>query len=580
MTDMNATPGSAAGLSATALSATALSATALSATALSATALSADVVIVGTGVAGALMGAGLAAAGLKVLLLDAGPRFEDQRADAVQRYLKAPVKSGNSPYPDNAYAPHPDESKMGAYAITTGPLAFRGTYTRVVGGTTWHWDGTVARFRPNDFRMRTLFGVGDDWPISYADLDSWYDAAERELGVSGDPVASLFADTRGAKPYPMAAVPMSVLDAFAARATTAAGLTPALFPQARNSVDGYQDRPACCGGGTCNPICPYQAKYDATVHVAMAEAKGARVVDKAVVYELVAGADGRIQGLRYKNPDGTSQDVTGRLFVVAAHAVETAKLLLISRGPATPAGVANRSGMVGRRLMGRVDRTFQGLTPEPVYPYRGPGEIGCVVEGRDGDFRGQYAAFGINWNSYGWRRGLGPVAAAGTAIDQGLRDAALAEAVRRQTEREMVLTAGAEVLPHPDNRVEADFDQRDAIGIPRPRVSFTPDAYTMAGLDQARILQQRILTAMGCTDVTESAVATATGIIAGTTCMGRDPRSSVVDADCRAHDHPNLFIVGSSVLPTASPTPPTLTAGALALRAVATIVADLQKVPG
>lgn len=535
---------------------------------------SADVAIVGAGMAGALLATRLAGQGVSVLMLDAGPRVD--RAEAVDRFQKAVVKSGNSPYPDSPHAPHPDESRLGEYIVDAGKLPFRGVYTRVVGGTTWHWDGTVARFRPNDLKLRTNFGVGDDWPIDYAELAGWYDAAERELGVSGDAVAGLFADVRGGAPYPMPAAPLSVLDLFAKRATEAAGLRFAAFPQARNTQDGYQGRPACCGNNTCVPICPVQAKYDAMTHVELAEAAGARVLADCVVYDVEARADGKISRLRFKRPGGGEGEAVGRVFVIAAHVVETAKLLLMSRRDATPNGVANSSGLVGRKLMPRVDRTFTALTPEPVYPYRGPGENGCVVDGRDGEFRGQRAAFGVHWNSYGWNRAIGPIAAAEKALQEGRRGADLTAAIRNQANHEMVLSAGAEVLPDPLNRVELDDERRDALGLPRPRVTFAPGDYTLAGLAQARELQVKLLGAMGCASIKEGGVTTATGIIAGTACMGKDPRASVVDADLRAHDHDNLYILGSAVFPTATPTPPTLTIAALALRLTPVIAQRLK----
>lgn len=536
--------------------------------------LTADVVVVGAGMAGALLAARLAGRGIKTLILDAGPRVD--RMTAVERFQKAAVKSGNSPYPDSAHAPHPDESRLGQYIVDAGKLAFRGVYTRVVGGTTWHWDGTVARFRPNDLKMRTLFGVAEDWPIDYGELAGWYDEAERELGVSGDAAASLFADLRGGAAYPMPAAPLSVLDLFAKRAVEAAGLGFAAYPQARNTEDGYQGRPACCGNNTCVPICPVQAKYDGMVHVDKAETAGAQIVADAVVYDVEAGADGKIARVGFKRPGGGEGEATGRVYVVAAHVVETAKLLLMSRREATPNGVANASGLVGRKLMARVDRTFTGLTPEPVYPYRGPGENGCVVDGRDGDFRGRHAAFGIHWNSYGWNRAVGPMAAAEKAIQDGKRGADLLAAIRNQANHEMALSAGAEVLPDVNNRVELDPDQRDALGLPHPRVTFTPDDYTLAGLSQARELQTKLMQAMGCTAIKEAGPMTATGIIAGTACMGLDSRASVARPDLRAHDHDNLYILGSAVFPTATPTPPTLTVAALALRLAPVIEGRLK----
>jgi choline dehydrogenase-like flavoprotein len=183
---------------------------------------SADVVIVGSGVAGSLVAARLTKAGVKVLILEAGPRVE--RAVALAQYRDALIKIPESPYPDAPYAPHPVSDNPDHYYLQDGPDKFASPYLRQVGGTTWHWLGTAMRFVPDDFKLRSKFGVGLDWPLSYEDLESWYCEAERELGVAGDPNADLGAPR--SQPYPMPAIPLSYGDRRTAAALESISGTP------------------------------------------------------------------------------------------------------------------------------------------------------------------------------------------------------------------------------------------------------------------------------------------------------------------------------------------------------------------
>jgi choline dehydrogenase-like flavoprotein len=522
---------------------------------------SVDVVIVGAGVAGSLLAYKLAGKGVKVLILEAGPRID--RGDAIGRFQASARKGPNSAYVSSSIAPHPDTDDMTTYFINDGPDPFTGIYLRGVGGTTWHMGGTASRFRPSDFRTRSLFGVGLDWPIAYDDLVPWYEEAERETGVSGDPAFDEGAPRR--VPFPMAPVPATYLDRKVGEVLPALGLSLGVFPQFRNTRD-YDDRPACCGNASCVPICPIGAKWDASVHAAKAEAAGAHLEANAVVTAIDIGEDGLVSRVRYMRPDRSHGEAKGRIFVIAAHAIETPKLLLMSRSERAPNGVANSSDMVGRNLMGQIDQVTFGLTRDPVYPYRGPVGTSGIAEYRDGPFRATQAAVGTSLSNAGWQRAIGPLEHAELLARKGLWGKRLRQGVAAHTARELMIGSTAEMLPDSANRIVPDFDRRDTGGVPRPRISFRIDAYAQRGLNDALKRQNQIFEALHATEVKTLPMAASTAIILGTARMGTNPKTSVVDAQLRAHDHKNLFIVGGANFPTSGVLPPTLTIAALALR--------------
>lgn len=532
-----------------------------------------DVVIVGSGAIGSLAAYELASAGVRVLILEAGDAVD--RPTAVRRFQSSIGKGPNSPYPSPEWAPHPDLDHLDRYLIDDGEGVdrFIGIYTRVVGGTTWHFTGFATRLRPNDFRMRTLYGVGVDWPIQYADLERFYEQAEQEWGVAGTPGQDMGAPRT--TPYPLPGIPMSYLDQVVATAVKPLGLTVGPFPQARNS-ELHDGRPPCCGSATCVPICPIGAKYDGGVHAAKAVQAGARLVTRAVAERVEVGADGRVSAVHVKHADGSTSVVRGRIFVIAAHAIETPKLLLISRDERTPNGVANSSDQVGRNLMSQASYDTRGLSRDPIYPYRGPITTSGVLELRDGPFRAKHAAIGTSMLNRGWAIGSGPVNLARDLALKGFRGERLRTEIDRQLARQLYVDTAAEMLPDPANRVTPDFDRRDASGIPRPRVRCRIDDYTRRGLEIARSRHAAIMKAMHCTDVFDEPLSQSVAIIAGTTRMGADPKTSVVDAELRSHDHENLFLLGTGTFPTTPINPPTLTAAALAIRAAGTIAAQLK----
>lgn len=535
-------------------------------------ALQAHVVIVGAGVAGMLVAYRLAQAGVKVLVLEAGPPVD--RTEALATYRNAVAKTPESPYPDTFYAPRPTVLDLEGYYVQTGPVLFKSTYERRVGGTTWHWLGTALRHLPNDLRLRSLYDVAVDWPIRYEQLEPWYSAAEVELGVAGDSEQDL--GSPRSQDYPMRALPLTYLDKQVALAVDRLGLHVHVTPQARNSRT-FDGRPPCCGNASCVPICPIAAKYDATVHVRKALDLGVQIVDQAVVNFVEVDGDGRVTGVRFKRPDGREQRAVAHLFVLAANAIETPKILLMSRTDALPTGVANTSDQVGRNLMDHPIQLSWALAKEPLYPYRSPLENAGIEDLRDGDFRRQRSAFRMAIGEDGWNfPGTPPEVLASRLITSGYRGRALREQMNAHVARQFRFANLVEQLPDPENRVTPAFDQPDALGIPRPRIHYSLDEFVLQGMAEARQVSTQIFQAMAAYTMEHSEEHQGAGHVMGTYRMGADPNTSVVNAEQRAHDHPNLFLLGSGVFPTVGTANPTLTLSALALWAADTIERDLR----
>lgn len=533
--------------------------------------LDADVVIVGAGVAGLLCAWSLAKAGVRVLVLESGPRVV--REEAVRNYREAVAKVPESPYPDVPHAPRPTVIALDGYYVQDGETFFKSTYERRVGGTTWHWLGTSLRHLPNDFHIKTLYGTGEDWPITYNDLEPWYGRAEEAMGVSGDSEDDL--GSPRTTHFPQPPLPLTYLDQQVAMAIRPLGWRVHITPQARNSTF-YDGRPPCCGNATCVPICPIGAKYDAATHAAKAEALGAEIRENSVAFQVEVGSGGRVTGVRYKRPDGSEHLATGRIYVIAANAIEAAKLLLISRTDALPNGVANRSDMVGRNLMDHPIQLSWALAKNPLYPYRSPLENAGIEEFRDGAFRSQHSAFRLAVGEDGWSfPGVTPPTLVQEFLRSGIRGKRLAQMLNDHVSREFRFACLVEQMPLPENRVQPAWNQLDAIGIPRPRLTYRYDEHTMAGLAAARDVAEKVFVAMQSVYFHHGEEPFGAGHVMGTHRMGSDPAKSVVNGEQRAHDHPNLFLLGAGGFPSVGTANPTLTLSALALWAADTIRRDL-----
>ncbi len=518
---------------------------------------SADVVVIGSGIVGALAAHRLALQGASVLILESGPRID--RATLVANFRNSPRKGDfMSPYPFSAWSPHPVyQPEDNDYLVQAGPYPYKAEYIRIVGGTTWHWAAQAWRNLPNDFKIQSQYGVGRDWPISYDDLEPFYYEAEVKMGVSGAPNNG----SPRSKPFPMQPVAQSYLEQRFQERLAPGGYQVITNTTARNSRN-YDDRPACCGNNNCMPICPIDAQYHGGLAVDAAEKAGAKLIINAVVYRIEHDDKDRIVAVHYYDPQKNSVRVTGKTFILAANGIESPKLLLLSASDKFKNGLANSSDTVGRNLMDHPSNSLVFDAEEELWPGRGPMSPSSINHLRDGAFRAEHAPFRIDISNSSQVASVTQ-----NLIAKGIYGAELEEKIRYYSARQCSLKNVLEILPDPNNRVVLS-DKKDALGIPRPQVHYAMSDYVHRGMAAAREEYTRIAQLMGGTNLRYSP----DGIygnnqhITGTMAMGSDPATSVVDAFGRAHDHPNLYIASTGIMPTAATVNSTLTAVALALR--------------
>ncbi|TAN03345.1 MAG: GMC family oxidoreductase [Rhodanobacteraceae bacterium] len=517
---------------------------------------SAEVVVIGSGICGSLAAWKLATRGKQVLILEAGPRID--RGRIVAAFRNSPRKSDwMSPYPFSAWAPQPEyKPKSNGYLVQAGPYPYPAEYIRVVGGTTWHWSALAWRLVPNDVRIKSLYGVGVDWPVTYDELDPWYQEAEEQLGVAGLP------DTGSPRKHPFPLPPVAEPWAMQRiRERLAPTYTVVGNTVARNSRS-YGGRPACVGNNSCQPICPVNAQYLGINAVEAAKAAGVKVVPNAVVYRIEHDAKGRITAVDYYDPDKTSHRVSGKQFILAANGIESPKLLLLSSSSKYPNGLANSSGMVGRNLMDHPSNSLTFYADEEMWLGRGPQSPDSINTLRDGAFRSQHAAYRLDFTNISQVLGVTEA-----LIEEGVYGPAFDQQLRWRAARQLSVKTLLEVLPNPDNRITLSSD-KDAMGIPKPEAHYSIDAYTRRGAQAAREDFAKIAALLGGTGLryTPKGEFSNNQHITGTLGMGDDPTRFVTDRFGRAHDHENLFCCGTGVMPTSATMNSTLTGVALALR--------------
>jgi choline dehydrogenase-like flavoprotein len=590
-----------------------------------------DVVVVGGGISGAILAHQAAAeGGMDVLVLEAGTdlaRTYTGYQSQLRTFYDAFFKTPEAPWAYNPNAPEPDIPGLpndGAKYFIERGIPYGSTYARALGGTTLHWMGTCLRMLPEDFEFRTRFGRGLDWPIDYDDLAPDYERAEWEIGVSADvsDQEHLGVTFRAGYDYPMRRIPSSYSDRLLGDAVN--GMTVDLdgeqrellvrsTPAGRNSdprgdykpvgavdhSEGFRPPGAgqglarnigerCQGNSSCVPICPVQAKYNALKTLSKAVATGRVTVVPRAVASRVLVEGRRVMGIEYlhyespESPEHTTEVAHGRAYVLACHAVENAKLMLMS-------GLESPNELVGANLHDHPTLLNWGLAPEQAGAYRGPLSTSGIEDLRGGAFRKQHSAFRIEIGNDGWTWPTGaPDTTVSEALTEGLVGVALRERLRDVVGRQVRFGSLVEQTPRPDNRVTLATGQVDQLGLPRPAITYDLDSYVLDGMAAASSVVGRVFAEAGIVDHTDPAksfgfpvqwggqtyVWAGAGHFAGTHCMGADADASVVDSNQRSWQHDNLFLAGPGSMPCMGTSNPTLTVAALAFRTSRELIAN------
>jgi choline dehydrogenase-like flavoprotein len=595
-----------------------------------------DAVIVGSGVAGSIVAKELSAQGYRVLILEAGPDRDMTVAGFntyVEHFHSAVEKDNNAPFPRNPNAPSPrspDTHKLvpgqpgtSGYFVQQGPLALDSAYIRVAGGTTTHFQSTTLRMLPEDFQLRSRYGQGLDWPISYEDLMPYYRQAEFELGVSADVEDQAYYGIHfePGYVYPMQKIPISYLDKTVAKGIDGlqVGLDGQTFtlkvrsiPQGRNgipnpkydngkgyvpvgAVSGHQAElgERCQGNANCTPICPVQAKYDGrkTLYKALGTGRVdflAQAVASQIQIDPTSGRVIRIQFKAYHSltsPEYETGEVRGKLFVLAANAVENARLMLAS-------GLRSTSGLVGKNLMDHPYLLAWALMPEVTGTMRGPLGTSGIEEFRSGSFRRAQSAFRIDIHNEGWGWATGsPYTDLVDIVDNKNKfGRALRQQLIQRISRQLLLAFMCELPADPSNQVTIDPQYKDQLHNYRPVISFNISDYCLNAIAYARHISQRLFQRLGAEDYThydpsdygyityqgQGYVFRGGNHFAGTHVMGTSKQNSVVDHRQRSWDHANLYLVGAGSMPSIGSSNTTLTLSALSFLSTKHMFDDLK----
>jgi len=528
----------------------------------------ADAVVIGAGAGGGVVAKELAVAGLRVVLLERGRfyRADECRKDDLRNQRTTIL--GNNTGPDDEGNPRVAVDLAGKAHIV---LPSQGPYSNnaaCVGGGTATYGAMAWRFHPKDFRMKSEYGCPegstlDDWPISYDDLEPYYEKAETEIGVSGDDSNNPFKGPRR-KPLPMPPLAATrehrLLDAAARRL----GLHPFHIPMARNSVP-YNGRPGCMRCRWCvGFLCEVNAKcgtQNTVIPTALASGN-CELRTGAMVKEILLDGRGRATGVAWFDEHDRLQTQPAELVVVSASAVETARLLLNTKHRLFPNGLGNRYGWVGRNFQGHTYSGAIGRFEEEVYDDLGPG-AGIAIS----DY---------NHGNPGLRGGAVlcnefirlPIQFVGMLPPGVPRwGAGHKNAMRALYKRTIAVQGPTQEMPMLDSRIDVDPGVKDRWGIPVARISGGRHPHT---LEIARAMIEKAsawLREAGAVEVWKKIPGQ--GVSggqhqAGTCRMGNDPKTSVTNRYGQIHDVPNVFVADGSLHVTNGGFNPALTIMALA----------------
>jgi choline dehydrogenase-like flavoprotein len=554
-----------------------------------------DVCVIGSGAGGGPVALRLAQAGYSVLVLEKGPWYTENEfyKDELACCLRDTYK------PDRKKEPQVVETEAddGQWiAKSTDQTRWNFWNGSCVGGSSNFMSGYFHRLKPVDFKLKSTFGPIEganvaDWPISYADLAPYYDLVEQEVGVSGRVIDHPHAEPRSKQSFPYPPLQENLIAGLIDKAGHELGMRP--FPTPR-AILPYSDkgRTGCSyNGGYCgNTGCSTGAKGSsraALLNRAVATGR-CEIRPHAMVSKLKSDAAGKVAGVEYFDQQGKLQQVDARIYVVACQAIETARLLLNSTGPKHPGGLANGSGQVGQNLLFAGGGAGTGRLP-----YSKFSEDQAAALAQTGLFinRALQDWYVIDDKSFGPAQKGGtidfvhthpsPVIGAGGQID-GAQGLLWGKPLKRRLESyfgagpQIKIEAFCDWLPVPQCHVNLDPHTKDKWGLPVVRVRTD---FHVRNLQVGWYLAAKgadLLRKMGAEDVVSFASGSPpTNLVAGTCRFGDDPTTSVLNADCRAHEVENLYVSDASFMPTGGSVPYTWTIYANAFRVADKIVAQL-----
>jgi len=539
-----------------------------------------DAVIIGAGAGGGASAYALTKKGYRVLVLEAGPEFLPERdylAGTSHWQQGFPNKAGSQGQYTYALEQALSEKwgdirswnhVSGRLNPSASRIAYAYHHVRGVGGSSLHFTGEAHRINPRAMRMHSNFGVAADWPISYQTLEPYYLQAEHIVGVAG---SSQDASRPRSAPYPYPAHPTGYLSqllnkGFAKNKMRLVSNSLAVLPQAR------PQRSNCNYCGSCLKGCPRKDKGSIDVtYIQTAKASGlCEVRSGCVVTKIVTdAASEKVSAVEYIVQD-KKNTVKTPLLILAAGAIESPRLLLLSANQHSPNGMCNESGQVGKNFMETLLWTSNALYPGPVESYRG-----LPVDSICWDYNAPDAIPGVIGGcrfspSVAESDLLGPVSYA-TRVVKGWGHEHK-QAMRQTFGRAISLSGICESLPHAKSFIALDPVAKDSYGLALASIhSYVDDMAAKRIAFMAKKCRQ-ILKASGATEIFEEFssydIFSSTHVF-GTCRMGLDPNQSVVNADCRSHRWQNLYILDASVFPSSGGgESPGLTIQALALRTV------------
>jgi len=536
-----------------------------------------NAVVVGAGAAGGIVAKELATAGLSVVLLERGKWYTaaDCRKDDLRNQRTTLL--GNAFGPEDQGNPRVWVDKQGTAHIATPSEGSYQNNAACVGGGTLSYGAQAWRYMPQDFRMRSTYGSPpgsslEDWPISYDDLEPFYEKAEYEIGVSGDYSGTPFHGPRR-RDLPMPPLPPNREFQILEPAAKRLGLHPFHLPMLRNSVP-YNGRGPCM---RCRWCCGFACEVDAkngtqnTVIPVALNTGNCELRTECTAKEILVDDHGRARGVAYFDERGHLQEQLADVVIVSSAAIESARLLLNSRSKLFPNGLGNRYDQVGRHLQGHHYTGAVGYFDFETYDDVGPGASIAVMDYNHGTpglcGGGMLANEFIRLPIHMLDR-----------LPQGTPRWGLAhkEAMRHWHKRSVVIMGPTQQIPSASGRVTIDPNVRDKWDLPVSRFEGNVHPHTFEIGDVQAKRAEAWLKEAGAINTSQMAwhpeSVSAGQHQAGTCRMGDDQRGSVVDHNCKIHDVDNVFVIDGSVHVTNGGFNPVLTIMAIAYYASASLV--------